>query len=77
MKKEIFFEKLDSYIDFLLDQVLIECIGYDKFGEDEISREEELGKDTVDKVADIIEPGSNKDTVYVMPTRRAPVAAEI
>jgi len=77
MKKEILFEKLDEYVDLLLDQVSTECIGYDTFGEDEISNEEELGKSTVDRVADIIEPGSRKDTLYVMPTRRAPVAAEL
>lgn len=77
MEKEILFEKLDEYVDLLLDQVLIECIGYDHFGEDEISREAEFGKDTVDKVANIIQPGSNKETMYVMPTKRAPVAAEI
>ena len=77
-KKLILFEKLDEYVDFLLDQVLIESIGYDKFGEDEISKEEELGKFAADNVASMISPGSkNQDTMYVMPTRRAPVAAEL
>ena len=77
MKETIFFEKLDNYVDFLLDQVLIECIGYDKYDEDEISREVELGKVAADKVADVIQPGYDKDTMYVIPTRRAPVAAEL
>ena len=77
MKKEIFFEKLDDYVDFLLDQTLIECIGYDHFGEDEISNEVNRGKSVVDVIANQIQPGSNKSTEYIMPTKRAPVAAEI
>lgn len=76
-QKEVLFEKLDTYVDILLDQVFIECCGYDQFAEDEINREEELAKSTADRVADIIQPGSNKETIYVMPTRRAPVAAEL
>lgn len=84
MKKQLFFEKLDAYVDLLLDQVLLEC-GYDTFGEDEISNRVSLAKTAADTVSSLIQPNDANDffdTTYEMPTRRtgnlrAPVAAEI